>query len=315
MASTIEVPGGPNRNSSTRRSLARPAVATRHDASHVVPWWRRLADRLLGRSGAPRTVAGEASSDDGVRQVLARFQQHIGFQFRDVTLLQQALTHRSWLGATGSDLRTSNERMEFLGDSVLELVVNEFLYGHYPDRQEGDLTKMKSLLVSRGVLCTRALEMDLGSFIFLSDAERDSGGCERASILADAFEAVIGAIYLDDGLASARTFIDRRLLSKADLVLDDHDHTNFKSQLQEHVQAEYRTYPRYRVSAQSGPDHRRIFTVEVVVRGARMGEGHGPNKKTAEQAAARDALQRLKRGRLVPLSDTDDEPIEEGPIS
>jgi ribonuclease-3 len=245
-------------------------------------WWRRLFRRP------------KKSVDASAPGLLDDFQAHVGFHYRDPALLQQALTHRSYLGANGSDLNTSNERMEFLGDSVLELVVNEYLYARYPDLQEGELTKMKSLLVSRGILSNQAREMGLGRFIFLSDAEQDSGGRERPSILADAFEAVVGSIYLDGGLESARGFLRQRLLTAAQGILGDRKFTNYKSLLQEFVQSEFKTYPRYRISAQSGPDHRKIFTVDVSVKGRKLGEGKGPNKKKAEQSAARDALEALK---------------------
>ena len=225
--------------------------------------------------------------------MLEDFERDVGVRFRDASLLRQALTHRSYLGANGSDLRTSNERMEFLGDSVLELVVNEYLYGHYRDLQEGELTKMKSLLVSRNILSNQAREMDLGRFLLLSDAERDSGGRHRASILADAFEAVVGSIYLDQGLPAAREFLSRRLLFRAEQILGNREFTNYKSLLQEYVQAEFKTYPRYRISAQSGPDHKKLFTVDVSVRGKKLGEGCGSNKKRAEQAAAKNALEGL----------------------
>jgi ribonuclease-3 len=244
--------------------------------------WRRLWEKA------------EVPSENGASGLLSEFQDHVGFHFRDPGLLQQALTHRSYLGANGSDLNTSNERMEFLGDSVLELVVNEYLYERYPDLQEGELTKMKSLLVSRSILSNQAKEMDLGRFLFLSDAERDSGGRHRASILADAFEAVIGSIYLDGGLLSARAFLQKRLLVGADNILGDRKFTNYKSLLQEYVQAEFKTYPRYRISAQSGPDHKKLFTVDVSVRGRKLGEGRGTNKKKAEQSAAKDALESLQ---------------------
>lgn len=243
-------------------------------------WWRRFFGRPT--PGTPEE-----------HEVLAEFQKQIKIAFRDPSLLRQALTHRSYLGANGSDLRTSNERMEFLGDSVLELVVNEFLYRHNPDFQEGELTKMKSLLVSRSILSGQARDMDLGRFVLLSDAERDSGGPQRASILADAFEAVVGAIYLDQGLEVARAFLEPRLLSAAPDILKDRKFTNYKSVLQEYVQAEFKTYPRYRISAQEGPDHRKMFTVNVSVRGRKLGEGQGTNKKKAEQSAARDALESL----------------------
>jgi ribonuclease-3 len=243
-------------------------------------WWRRLFGRPT--PGTP-----------GEQGVLEGFQDQINIRFRDPSLLRQALTHRSYLGANGSDLKTSNERMELHGDSVHELVVNEFLYRHHPDLQEGELTKMKSLLVSRSILSGQARAMDLGRFLFLSDAESDSGGRERASILADAFEAVVGAVYLDQGLAVARDFLEPRLLLAAPEILKDRKFTNYKSVLQEYVQAEFKTYPRYRISAQEGPDHRKMFTVDVTVRGRKLGEGRGTNKKKAEQSAARDALETL----------------------
>jgi ribonuclease III len=248
----------------------------------LTQWWRRLFRRRN------RPIDATATG------LLSEFQEHVGFHFRDPSLLQQALTHRSWLGASGSDLSTSNERMEFLGDSVLELVVNEHLYARYPDLQEGELTKMKSLLVSRNILSYQAREMGLGRFLFLSEAEQDSGGRDRPSILADAFEAVVGAIYLDGGMESARGFLRQRLLTSAQGILGDRKFTNYKSLLQEFVQSEYKTYPRYRISAQSGPDHKKLFTVDVSVKGRKLGEGKGPNKKRAEQSAARDALEVLR---------------------
>jgi ribonuclease III len=248
----------------------------------LTQWWRRLFRRRNRPIDA--TAAG----------LLSEFQEHVDFHFRDPSLLQQALTHRSFLGASGNDLSTSNERMEFLGDSVLELVVNEHLYARYPDLQEGELTKMKSLLVSRNILSAQAREMGLGRFLLLSEAEQDSGGRDRPSILADAFEAVVGAIYLDGGMESARGFLRQRLLTSAQGILGDRKFTNYKSLLQEFVQSEYKTYPRYRISAQSGPDHKKLFTVDVSVKGRKLGEGKGPNKKRAEQSAARDALEVLQ---------------------
>jgi len=247
----------------------------------IFRWWKSFLDRASARR----------KSSEGT---LENFQDRIDVRFNDVALLRQALTHRSYLGANGNDLSTSNERMEFLGDSVLELVVNEYLYGHFPEHQEGDLTKMKSLLVSRNILSDQARVMELGQFLFLSEAESDSGGRQRPSILADAFEAVIGAIYLDQGMEAARRFLEPRLLVDAPGILSDRKFTNYKSVLQEYVQAEFKTYPRYRVSSQSGPDHRKIFTVDVSVRGKKLGEGRGSNKKRAEQSAARDAIESLK---------------------
>lgn len=258
-------------------------------------WFERL--RKQPKPGPPAVP-------DAVQQSLERFGREFGIRFRDPRLLQQALTHRSYLGSNGGDPNLSNERMEFLGDAVLELVVIEHLYAHYPLEREGHLTKKKGLLVSRKVLADSAKWMQLGRYVFLSDAERGAGGETRTSILADAFEAVIGAIYLDQGLGAARQFIRKTLLTHTDDILKDLG-ANWKSQLQELVQAQYRTHPRYRVVTEIGPDHRKLFTVEVSVRGELLGRGQGYNKKDAQQSSARDALAQLEgRGEIESLLQT-----------
>lgn len=244
--------------------------------------------------GFLRRTASSSERPKGVEDAILAFERKAGIRFRDRSILEQALTHRSFLGCNGGDPARSNERLEFLGDAVLELVVIEHLYGGFPIDREGELTKKKSLLVSKGVLAHRAEQMGLGSFILLSESERESGGRERASILADAFEAVVGAIYLDRGLDGARRFIREQLLRTATSILEDRAHLNYKSLLQEYVQAKHKTHPRYRVVTELGPDHMKLFTVEVSVRGILLGKGQGHNKKEAEQSAAGDALGRLR---------------------
>lgn len=231
-----------------------------------------------------------------VRAALEAFQERIGLRFRDQGLVRQALTHRSYLGGNGQDQSLSNERIEFLGDAVLELTVIEFLYSRFPADREGALTKKKGLLVSREVLAQCAERMRLGEYVLLSEAERESGGSARSSILSDTFEAVIGAIYLDAGLEEARRFAREQLLRHAGEILQDESLSNHKSQLQEQVQARFKTHPRYRVISEAGPDHRKVFVVEVHVRGQLLGRGTGHNKKEAEQMAARDALAGLREG-------------------
>ena len=245
-------------------------------------FWRRRSPR----GGQPHPPE--------IQEVLDRFQSQIGVRFRDPGVLRQALTHRSFLGSNGADAKLSNERIEFLGDAVLELAVIEFLYQAYPEDREGSLTKKKGLLVSRDVLAQCAERMGLGQSVLLSEAERESGGGSRTSILADAFEAVIGAIHLDQGLDDARRFVRKRLLQDADAILEDQTLSNHKSQLQELVQARFKTHPRYRVVTESGPDHMKLFTIEVSVRGNLLGRGQGNNKKEAEQRAAWDALKQLQ---------------------
>jgi ribonuclease-3 len=207
--------------------------------------------------------------------------------------MRLALTHRSFLHNNGAGKRESNERLEYLGDSVLGLVCSEWLYRNRPDEHEGQLTKTKSLLVSKAILSRRALAMGLGRFVLLSNSEVESGGRQRLSILADAFEAVIGAIYLDQGLDAAREFITTWLLNEANGIIADKRHTNYKSLLQEYVQSTYHTHPVYRIRSETGPDHQKVFSVEVLVGSRTLGDGRGQNKKEAEQDAARNALDRV----------------------
>jgi len=238
-----------------------------------------------------------------------------GIAFRDPGLLKLALTHRSYLSVTGQGPRESNERLEFLGDSVLGLVTSEFLYRRHPDEHEGQLTKTKSLLVSKAILSRRALRMGLGRYVLLSHSEVESGGRQRLSILADAFESVLGAIYLDQGFETARRFIHQWLLSESDSIVSDKRHTNYKSHLQEYVQSTYRTHPVYRIRSEYGPDHSKYFMVEVMVGRRTLGEGRGHNKKEAEQAAARDAIERvekLRRDARAPEVREDDDRREHG---
>jgi ribonuclease III len=257
--------------------------------------WRRLS--AGSRSGSPRV-----ESPTQVRQTCDAFQKAIGIRFCSQSLLQQALTHRSYLGSNGGDTSLSNERIEFLGDAVLELAVIEFLFRVYPEDREGSLTKKKGLLVSRDVLAQCAERMHLGDYVLLSEAERESGGSARSSILSDTLEAVIGATYLDQGLEVAKKLVHQGLLVDADAILEDQSLSNHKSLLQEIVQARFKTHPRYRVVTESGPDHHKLFTVEVSVRGSLLGRGQGHNKKVAEQMAARDALAHLPEAPVEPTA-------------
>lgn len=245
----------------------------------------KLLRKLFGLDRVPQPVARGNREFD-----LRGFEAVIHYKFRDTELARQALTHRSFLHSQPENGGESNERMEFLGDSVVGLVVNEFLYRKFTSLREGELTKMKSLLVSRVILSRTAKLMGLGNFILLSEAETGSGGRDRASILADTLEGVIGAVYLDGGLEPARRLTERLLLRQVHEILSDANLANYKSMLQEYVQGEFKSHPQYRISSEMGPDHEKMFTVEVVVSQKVLGRGHGANKKEAEQEAARDAL-------------------------
>ena len=235
------------------------------------------------------------SFDQQEARAIAEFSRHFRITFHDPEILRLALTHRSYLSVTGMGPRESNERLEFLGDSVLGLVTSEYLYRQFPDEHEGQLTKTKSLLVSKAILSRKALSMGLGRFVLMSHSEVESGGRQRLSILADAFESVIAAIYLDQGFEAAREFIEYWLLRGSREIVADKRHRNYKSHLQEYVQSTFRTHPVYRIRSHVGPDHSKLFLVEVMVGRRVLGEGRGTNKKEAEQAAARDALESVER--------------------
>ena len=227
---------------------------------------------------------------------LADLQTRISYRFRDQQLLIQALKHRSYVYARQGRGVEANERLEYLGDAVLDLVVAEFLYRRFDDRREGDLTQMKSLVVSRSVLSRRARSINLGDFILLSREERNAGSDGvQSSILSDSFEAVIGAMYLDGGLKAARRFVERVVLHDFEELHRQEDFVNFKSMLLEHTQSLGSGHPKYQVQEEKAPDHDKVFDVAVTVTGERLGNGRGRSKKEAQQNAARDALQRLRQ--------------------
>lgn len=197
-------------------------------------------------------------------------------------MLEQALTHRSWCAE--HDGRSSNERLEFLGDAVLGLVVTEHIHARYPERAEGDLAKLRSSLVNATTLAEIAAEIDLGAHVYLGRGEEASGGRDKPSILADAFEAVIGALYLDAGLEASRSFVLRLLGERVEMAtLGD-----AKTRLQEYAARESKPPVRYDVD-ESGPDHAKWFRARALLDGTLVGEGEGRSKKQAEQAAAEEA--------------------------
>jgi ribonuclease-3 len=212
--------------------------------------------------------------------------RHLQVRFSDPSLLEQALIHRSYAFEHGGI--ATNERLEFLGDSVLALVVTDEIYHAHPDSPEGKLAKVRAAAVKTGSLAAMAREIGLGRYVRLGRGEANSGGADKDSILADTFEAVLGAYYLDQGFAAAydlvRDLFGHRLVDLAGRGAS----LDYKTSLQELVAAEYETMPRYAVS-DTGPDHEKVFTADVTVDGRRVGQGSGRNKKEAEQAAARQA--------------------------
>ncbi len=221
----------------------------------------------------------------------------LGYRFKNPDLLAVALTHRSYSNERGE--KENYERLEFLGDAVLGMVASRWLFDRFPQEPEGLLAKRKSFLVSAPVLARFGTSIGLGPALRLGVGEARSGGHAKASILADAVEAVFGAVYLDAGLDSARAIIEQ-FLDDAIAERSSVFHTDPKTRLQELVQARGWALPRYRVVTESGPDHRKRFTVECSVEGQVAGTAEGRSKKMAEQAAAIRALERLDRSLDAP---------------
>ena len=223
---------------------------------------------------------------------LKEFQKKIGYQFQQEGLLRQALTHSSYANEHRMKKLSDNERLEFLGDAVLEIVTSDFLYHEHTDVPEGELTRVRASIVCEQTLafCTRAL--NLGDYLFLGKGEDQTGGRKRKSILSDAFEAIIGAIYLDGGFANAKEFVLK-------YILTDIEHKQLfydsKTILQEIVQAGYNEELNYQLIREEGPDHDKRFVVEARIGVKSIGEGMGHTKKAAEQEAAYQALLKLKQ--------------------
>lgn len=215
-------------------------------------------------------------------------EQKLGYKFNNINLLKNALTHSSYANEVRNGF-SSNERLEFLGDSVLSIVVSDYIYKHYPNMPEGELTKLRASLVCEKSLCAFSRELELGSYLMLGKGEDKGGGRERDSILADAFEAVLAAIYLDGGMEPARrhvmNFVLRELKHTDDEVFKD-----YKTALQEIIQRNPEESVTYILTDESGPDHDKSFTVEVRLNSNVIGKGTGKNKKRAEQMAAKEAL-------------------------
>jgi ribonuclease-3 len=224
---------------------------------------------------------------------LNSLEQILGFTFRDRSLLFQALIHRSYLNENPESQLTSNERLEFLGDAVLDALTAEFLYQKHPEKGEGELTLLRSALVRAETLAELAAQVNLGQFMILGRGEESDGGRTRHSILADAFEALVGAIFLEGGVDLVRKFLSP-LLEQISERLQGHPPLDFKSALQIRIQGSKGITPRYRTVKSWGPDHARTFRVEVLVEEQVIGQGEGQSKQAAQQEAARNALEKFK---------------------
>lgn len=219
-------------------------------------------------------------------------EEKIGFKFNDKNLLKVVFTHRSFINESPEQNLEHNERLEFLGDAVLELVVTEYLYRNFPN-PEGELTNWRSSIVRGDVLASVAGKLNLGSFLLLSRGEERSGGRSRNLILANTFEALIGAIYLDRGYEAATRFINKHLISLLPEIIEKKLYLDPKSNLQEICQEKFGKTPEYKVIKESGPDHNKEFKVAVFVGGEQLASGLGGSKQRAEQAAATAALKKF----------------------
>ena len=218
------------------------------------------------------------------------FETKVSYSFRNKALLEAAFTHRSYLNENRAPGREHNERLEFLGDAVLELVVTDFLYAKYPDKPEGDLTAYRAALVNTISIADAGSKLGMNEYLLLSRGEAKDTGRARQIILANAFEALIGALYLDGGYDAAQKFIAEQLFYKADEVVEKRLWQDAKSKFQEIAQDKIGATPRYEVVSQTGPDHDKRFVTGVFLHQDRIATGEGRSKQEAEQAAAENAL-------------------------
>ncbi len=227
-----------------------------------------------------------------MKEKFAHLEKEIGVEFKDKNKLIQAFCHRSYLNENPDFDLGHNERVEFLGDAVLELVVTSYLYFNYPDRSEGELTTWRAALVNTKVIGELANELGFQEYILLSKGERRENGKARTHLLADVFEAFVGAIYLDSGYDAAKKFIEEKLITKLPYIIEKGLYRDPKSELQEKTQEEVGVTPAYKILQETGPDHQKHFVMGVFLEENLVGRGEGCSKKEAEEEAAKEALEK-----------------------
>jgi ribonuclease III len=224
---------------------------------------------------------------------IKKFESKIGLKFKDKELLKRSLTHRSFLNENKDEELKNNERLEFLGDAVLELVISEYLFNTYPERAEGDLTSFRAAVVKTDSLAKISKQLGIGEFLLMSKGEEMTGGREKDYLLANTFEAIIGALYLDQGYEPVKEFLIKHLVPQISTIVKYRLDIDSKTKLQETTQTKFKTTPVYKVIKEKGPDHDKVFTVAVMIKGKIYGEGEGITKQKAEDAAAGQALRKL----------------------
>ncbi|MCB8926811.1 MAG: ribonuclease III [Ardenticatenaceae bacterium] len=221
-------------------------------------------------------------------------ENNLNVQFKDYSLLVRALTHRSYLNEHPDEVLEDNERLEFLGDAVLDFIVGAYLYHRFPEMDEGELTSLRAALVRAKTLADFSRQLEIGRFLQLGYGEAENGGRERTPLLCASFEAVIGAIYLDQGLPAVKPLVEELVGPALAEIMAESLHKDAKSEFQVWAQAKYNITPRYEVSGTSGPDHAKEFTVQVLLEDAVWGEGTGRSKQRAAQAAAKVAMNKVE---------------------
>ncbi len=230
-----------------------------------------------------------SSSDD-----LASLEKSLGYSFRKKSRLKESLTHKSYAHEKPKDSTPFNERMEFLGDAVLELIISEFLFSAYAEYSEADLSKIKSYVVQEATLAETSRDLGLGTYLLLGKGEDLTGGRKKSSLLADAFEAVLAAIYLDGGYKNAKEFALRHLTDKIITLTENKFIFDFKTKLQEISQAHFGVLPHYITEKEDGPEHKKTFEVKVYIKERCLGSGKGKTKKAAAQKAAEKGLNKIR---------------------
>lgn len=219
----------------------------------------------------------------------------IGVEFKNKKLLKTAFTHRSYLNENRGKGLENNERLEFLGDAVLELIISSFLFTNYPDKAEGDLTSIRAAIVRTESLAEESKKLDLGQHLKMSKGEEDSGGKEKEYLLANLYEATLGAIYLEHGYKVCEDFVGRTLLKKVDKIVSQKLFIDPKTKIQELMQSKFKITPTYEIIEENGPDHDKMFTVALLKGEQQLSVGHGHSKQKAEEDAAKNAIEKIER--------------------
>ena len=226
---------------------------------------------------------------------LNEIQKNIGLDFQNPELLEIALTHRSYLNEHQGAKIQNNERQEYLGDAVLELIISDYIFRKYPDKAEGELTSIRSAVVRTESLAEESRKLGIGEHLQMSKGEKDSGGKDKDYLLANAYEAVLGAIYLDSGMESCIQFVTRTLVPKIDNIVENNLFIDPKTQAQEIIQSRYKTTPTYEIVKEEGPDHDKKFTVALLINKKEKAQGQGTSKQKAEESAALAAIEIIEK--------------------